>query len=73
MSVSRFSSQAGTRARSRVLVHRPQCGTNHPTGLYLHTPCRLCFCRQPRQRVARYVQNVQIWADWRVWRAGLEA
>ena len=40
MTVSRFPSQAGTRARSRVLVHDPQCGTNAPTGLYLHTPCR---------------------------------
>jgi hypothetical protein len=41
MTVSRFSSQAATRARSRVLVHHPQCGTNDPIGLYLHTPCRI--------------------------------
>src|SRR5215475_9740782 len=41
MTVSRFSSQAGTRARSRVLVHSPQCGTNAPIGLYPHTPCRI--------------------------------
>ncbi len=44
MTVSRFSSQAGTRARSRVLVHSPQCGTNAPIGLYLHTPCRFRAC-----------------------------
>ena len=23
------------------IVHHPQCGTNAPIGLYLHTPCRL--------------------------------
>ena len=40
MTVSRFSSQAGTRVKSRVLVHSSQCGTNAPIGLYLHTPCR---------------------------------
>src|SRR6266568_8344237 len=56
MTVSRFSSQAGTRVRSRVLVHSSQCGTNVPIGLYLHTPCRLCAVGRFRESLGFAIQ-----------------
>lgn len=77
MTASRFSSQAGTRVRSRILVHSSQCDTNAPIGLYLHTPCRFCTRETRSGRARAGVHNIRFWARrcavWLSWvRADLE-